>query len=330
MSFKLKQRIAAFIGAFALVGVMPVTSHVNQVCAVETAATECKANLNIMIDSEKYLIGDTVTARLYISDLVEESNAGIQIAAMEAHLIFDNDKLEFLPNETDFMDPLKTSLDDSYVPSESYLGVSEKHPERIVAYFAYNSGGYQLERGCRDLMVAEFKFKVKSTEKGEKIKVDFDKNSINEGSEELRYENVLMRPLTDNIKPSDTLFELGMVSHITEAELFEDVVFVPNNATYFESNSVIRGKVDVAVSDKDEYKSAWIVAKLYDSTGLTKGIKQQKVKDLKSGSWTVEFDNITSMDNLKIKYFLWDSPTSMLPIAEMYDLEIRKAIEQSN
>lgn len=321
MSFKLKQRIAAFIGAFALVGVMPVTSHVNQVCAVETAATECKANLNIMIDSEKYLIGDTVTARLYISDLVEESNAGIQIAAMEAHLIFDNDKLEFLPNETDFMDPLKTSLDDSYVPSESYLGVSEKHPERIVAYFAYNSGGYQLERGCRDLMVAEFKFKVKSTEKGEKIKVDFDKNPINEGSEELRYENVLMRSLTDNIKPSDTLFELGMVSRITEAELFEDVVFVPNNATYFESNNVIRGNVDVAVSDKDEYKSAWVVAKLYDSTGLTKAVQYRDVKTLESRSWNFEFNNITSMDNLMINCFLWDSLTGMKPLAEMQRVE---------
>lgn len=325
MSFKLKQRIAAFVGAFALVGVMPVTSHVNQVCAVETAATECKANLNITIDSNKYLIGDTVTARLYISDLEDEANADVQIAAMEAHLIFDNNKLEFLPNETEFMESLKSSINASQ-SSESYLGVSDKHPERIVAYFAYNSGGYQLEPGLKDLMVAEFKFKVKATaKKGEKIKVDFDKNPINDGSEELRYENVLMRPLTENIKPADTLFKLGMVSHITEAELFDDVVFVPSDCIYNEASKVIRGNVDIAVSDK--YNSAWVVVKLYDSTGLTKAVQYRDVKTLESRSWDFEFNNITSMDNLKIKYFLWESPTNMLPIAEMYDLEIYKANE---
>lgn len=320
MSFKLKQRIAAFIGAFALVGVMPVTSQVNQVCAVETAATECKANLNIMLDSGKYLIGDTVTARLSISGLGDEANAGIQIAAMEAHLIFDNNKLEFLPDETEFMEPLKSSIESG--SSESYLGVSKNYPERLVAYFAYNSGGYQLGQEEGDLMVAEFKFKVKDTvKKGDEIKVDFDENPINEGSAELRYENVLMRPLTDDIKPNDALFELGTVSHLPGYVV--DVVFITSNCNYFESNHVIGGNVYVALSDKDEYESAWVVVKLYDNeTGLTKAVKQQKVKDLESRTWNFEFDNITSINNLKIKYFLWDSPTNMCPISESFVWDI--------
>lgn len=275
-------------------------------------AAEGDIGIALNFDKTEYKTGDTATATLSLtglsgldkSDKLGSFQAYIKYNVEDVVPMYSGAEVEaYGQTAGEFDAAIKTDIeksgaDSGFATATKQIGYLNKDERIIVVYFQTPDG---IAVSGDTLTIGTIQFKIKKT--AGTVCVSFYEGAY-----------AAYRPYTGTGGSEEVE---GLPFNIisakdASAKIKTDAQISPSEAIYSEEDKKVTADVTVITN-----ASATLLAQLYDkTTGLTKGVKINKITyaEGEEYKYQVTFDNISSTENLCIRYFLWTTTSAMTPV----------------
>lgn len=266
--------------------------------------------IKLEFDKSEYFSGDTAVAALSLTGLSALDSSKDKIGSFEAYIKYNiNDVVPMYDGAevTDYDKPagkFDLTLDtvngkQGFNTAAKQMGYLDKDDRIIVVYFQEPNG---VSLSGDSLAIGKINFKIKQTVGTVGVQIHtcaaYRPYTGTGGKEEVKG-----LPIT-----------IGSVTNASAA-LKTEASVTPKSASYGEAAKEVNASVTVNTN-----VSATLIAQLYDKqSGLTKAVKINPVTYTSGTSEyqiSVTFTNVTSKENLYVRYFLWTGTSAMTPVCE--------------
>lgn len=278
------------------------------ICSVYAYAAPGDIGIQLKFDKSGYFSGDTAVAELSLTGLSALDSSKDKIGSFEAYIKYNiNDVVPMYDGVevTDYDKPagkFDLALDaangkQGFNTAAKQMGYLDKDDRIIVVYFQ-EPNGVSLSGGS--LAIGKINFKIKKTAGTVGVQI---------------YTCAAYRPYTGTGGKEEVKglpITIGSVTNASAA-LKTEASVTPISASYGEAAKEVNASVTVNTN-----VSATLIAQLYDKqSGLTKAVKINPVTYTSGTSEyqiSVTFTNVTSKENLYVRYFLWTGTSGLKPV----------------
>lgn len=264
--------------------------------------------IKLEFDKSEYFSGDTAVAALSLTGLSALDSSKDKIGSFEAYIKYNiNDVVPMYDGAevTDYDKPagkFDLTLDtvngkQGFNTAAKQMGYLDKDDRIIVVYFQEPNG---VSLSGDSLAIGKINFKIKKTADTVGVQIHtcaaYRPYTGTGGKEEVKG-----LPIT-----------IGSVTNAS-AKLKTEASVTPKSASYGEAAKEVNASVTVNTN-----VSATLIAQLYDKqSGLTKAVKINPVtytSGMSEYQISVTFTNVTSKENLCVRYFLWTGTSGLKPV----------------
>lgn len=280
------------------------------ICSAYAYAAPGDIGIQLEFDKSGYFSGDTAVAALSLTGLSALDSSKDKIGSFEAYIKYNiNDVVPMYDGVevTETNKPAgKFDLALDTVNGKQGLNTAAKQmgylndDERIIVAYFQEPNGVSLSGDS--LAIGKINFKIKQTVGTVGVQI---------------YTCAAYRPYTGTGGSEEVKGLPITIGSVTDASavLKTEASVTPKSADYYEANKEVKASVMV-----DTNVSATLIAQLYDKqSGLTKAVKINPVtytSDTSEYQISVTFTNVTSKENLYVRYFLWTGTSAMTPVCE--------------
>lgn len=281
------------------------------ICSAYAYAAPGDIGIQLKFDKSGYFSGDTAVAALSLTGLSALDSSKDKIGSFEAYIKYNiNDVVPMYDGAevTDYDKPAgkfdlaldTTNGKQGFNTAAKQMGYLDKNGERIIVAYFQEPNGVSLSGDS--LAIGKINFKIKQTVGTVGVQIHtcaaYRPYTGTGGKEEVKG-----LPIT-----------IGSVTNASAA-LKTEASVTPKSASYGDTNKEVNASVTVNTN-----VSATLIAQLYDKqSGLTKAVKINPVTYTSGTSEypiSVTFTNVTSKENLCVRYFLWTGTSAMTPVCE--------------
>lgn len=277
------------------------------------AAPSNGLTLNIEFSQEKYIVGETATATIYLTGAKDEIESALTLGGIGTNLCF-SDNLTFVPDGTVYNYAITNNKIDG---DEVFVVHNEYYGKNIINVMITLKNGLLLsDLGVESELTDETKIYIASIEftvggsAGERIELKFEDDSLNDNS--LPYE-------TEIFDKDLNKYEYTIQNTPAAKDVVSGKAIVRDGEIYYSGDEFI-AMPRVFVSKAE---GAVLLAKLSYADGMP--VAPIAIRNLSAGSNTfggalsqeeISFNYTGSKENLKITYYIWDSLTGIRCISD--------------